>query len=217
VDKKIAPYFVSMAAEFIRIHPDNPEGKKIDRVAEILKKGGLVIYPTDTVYGLGCDIFNTKAIEKVLRLKGVKHMNLSFICYDLSDIAHYAKVSTPTFKLMKKALPGPFTFILPSSSKVPKMLNTRKKTVGIRVPDHHVPRMLVKSLGNPIITTSILDEDEIIEYSTDPGLIYEKYEQLVDVVIDGDYGGNEPSTVVNCTTDDHVVIRQGKGELDELN
>lgn len=205
-----------MSAELIKIHPENPEIRKINRVVEILKSGGVIIYPTDTVYGMGCDIFNQKAIEKILRIKGVKlkEANLSFICYDLSHISEYARhISNPVFKVMKKALPGPFTFILEASSKVPKILNTKKKTVGIRVPDHHIPREIVNMLGNPIITTSIHDEDDVVEYSTDPGLIYEKYENLVDAVIDGGYGNNMPSTVVDCTGEEFEIVREGLGEI----
>ncbi|NJO02927.1 MAG: threonylcarbamoyl-AMP synthase, partial [Bacteroidia bacterium] len=174
------------------------------------------VYPTDTVYGLGCDIHNQKAVEKVYQIKNLnpKKSNLSFICSDLSHISEYAKVETHVFKLMKKALPGPFTFILPASSKVPKILDSNKKTVGIRVPDHPIPRAIVAELGNPIITTSIKDDDEILEYSTDPELIYEKFKALVDVVIEGGYGNNIPSTVVDYTGSAPEVVRQGQGDLD---
>lgn len=204
-----------MAAELIKIYPDNPDPRRIRQVADCLRDGGLVIYPTDTVYGLGCDIHNARAVEKVARIKGIKPQknDFSFICYDLSHIADYARVSNAAFKLMKKALPGPFTFILEANNKVPKLLNTNKKTVGIRVPDNTIPRSIVRELGNPIITTSIKDEDEVIEYSTDPELIFEKFEHLVDIVIDGGYGGNVGSTVVDATTDNFVLIREGAGEL----
>ena len=208
-----------MKAERFRLYPQNPNLDIIRHIAEILRRGGLVIYPTDTVYGLGCDIFNSQAIERIKLIKGEqrKSMNLSFICYDLSHLSEYTRsVDTPTFKLMKKALPGPYTFILPASSKVPKLLNAKKKTVGIRVPDNNIPRELVKELGNPIITTSIRDEDEIIEYSTDPDLIYEKFEKLVDVVIDGGYGGNDASTIVDCSGDEVEVVREGKGDIYSL-
>ena len=204
-----------MKAELVKIFPDNPDPKKIRHVANVMKKGGLVIYPTDTVYGLGCDIFNTSALDRIVQIKGGKKnvSNLSFICYDLSHISEYTRrIDTPTFKVMKKALPGPYTFILSASSKVPKLLNTNKKTVGIRVPQHDIPREMVRELGNPIITTSIRDEDDIIEYSTDPELIYEKYIKLVDIVIDGGYGGNEASTVIDCSEGDPEVIREGKGD-----
>ncbi|MES2731141.1 MAG: L-threonylcarbamoyladenylate synthase [Bacteroidota bacterium] len=204
-----------MAAILLKIYPENPELKKILQIVECLRDGGLVIYPTDTVYGLGCDIHNAKAVEKVCRIKGLKpgKIDLSFICYDLSHIAEYARVSTATFKLMKKALPGPFTFILEASNKVPKILNTNKKTVGIRVPNNNIAREIVKELGNPIITTSIKDDDEVIEYSTDPDLIYEKFSGLVDIVIDGGYGHNIASTVVNGTNEAFEIIRQGLGNL----
>ncbi|HYG39289.1 MAG TPA: L-threonylcarbamoyladenylate synthase [Cytophagales bacterium] len=205
-----------MGARLLKIHPQNPEERKILEVVECLNNGGVVIYPTDTVYGIGCSIYNSKAIEKICRIKNVKPNSLSFICYDLSDISEYTShLSTPVFKVMKKALPGPFTFILQSSSKVPKILNTNKKTVGIRVPNHNITRMMVKELGNPIITTSIRDEDEIIEYSTDPELIYEKFEKLVDIVIDAGYGGNVASTIVDCTQSEFEVIREGAGSLYE--
>ncbi len=206
-----------MSAELLKIHPDNPEGRKIQKVIKVLQDGGLIIYPTDTVYGLGCDIFNPKAVEKICRLKKLdpKKNNLSFICHDLSHISEYARVDTPVFKVMKKALPGPFTFILPASSKVPKALNTKKKTVGIRVPDHSIPREIVRELDHPIITSSIKDEDEILEYSTDPELIYEKFKNQVDLVIDGGYGNNIASTIVDCTEDEFKVLREGLGNLDE--
>jgi len=179
----------------------------------------VIIYPTDTVYGIGCDIFNQKAIEKVCQIKGVRpdKQNFSFICYDLSDIADYTRtVSTPVFKVMKKALPGPFTFLLNASSRVPKLLNSKKKTVGIRVPDHSIPRTLVRELGQPIVTTSIRDEDDVIEYSTDPELIYEKYRDLVDVVIDGGYGNNVASTILDCTGEEILIVREGLGNVDEV-
>jgi tRNA threonylcarbamoyl adenosine modification protein (Sua5/YciO/YrdC/YwlC family) len=208
-----------MAAEFIRLYPENPDPRRIRQITTVLREGGIIIYPTDTVYGLGCDIFNQKAIERICLIKGVKpqKQNFSFICYDLSNISEYTRaLSTPVFKLMKKALPGPYTFILEANNKVPKLLNNRKKTVGIRVPDHSIPRTLVRELGQPILTTSIRDEDDVIEYSTDPELIYEKYRDLVDVVIDGGYGNNIASTVVDCTGEEIEVVRQGLGELSEI-
>lgn len=208
-----------MSAELIKLYPENPEMKKIWHIVDILRDGGLIIYPTDTVYGLGCDITNTKAVEKVKQIKGEKgkSTNLAFICHDFSHLSEYAKqVTTPKFKLMKKALPGPFTFILEASSKVPKILNAKKKTVGIRVPNNNIPRQIVKELGNPIITTSLNDEDEVIEYTTDPSLIYEKYQKLVDVVIDAGYGGNIASTVVDYTEEEPVVVRQGLGEISDF-
>ncbi|RED99831.1 L-threonylcarbamoyladenylate synthase [Marinoscillum furvescens] len=207
-----------MAAELIKLYPENPEEKKIRHIVDVLRDGGLVIYPTDTVYGVGCDIFNSKALDRLKLLKGIKgkDLNLSFICYDLSQLSEYAKhVDTPIFKLMKKSFPGPFTFILESSSKVPKILNVKKKTVGIRVPDNLIPRDIVRILGNPIITTSIHDEDEIVEYSTDPSLIYEEFENHVDIIIDGGFGSNQPSTVVDCTGDEPIIIRQGMGDISQ--
>jgi len=202
-------------AELIRIYPENPDIRRIRQVAECLRDGGVVIYPTDTVYGLGCDIHNARAVEKVARIKGIKPQknDFSFICYDLSHIADYAKVSNAAFKLMKKALPGPFTFILAANNNVPKLLNTNKKTVGIRVPDNEIPRFFVRELGNPIITTSIKDDDEVIEYSTDPELIFEKFQHQVDIVVDGGYGGNVGSTIVDATTDEFEIIRDGLGDL----
>lgn len=206
-----------MAARLIKIHPDNPEQRKLEEVVEVLRDGGLVIYPTDTVYGLGCDIFKPKAIERIARIKGVRpeKANFSFICYDMSHLSEYAKVSTQTYKIMKKALPGPFTFILPATSAVPKLLNNNKKTIGIRIPDHQIPRLLVDLLGNPIITSSIHDEDHIIEYSTDPELIYERYANLVDVVIDGGYGNVVASTIVDAVDDVFEVVREGLGDFSQ--
>ncbi len=179
----------------------------------------MIIYPTDTIYGIGCDIYNQKAIERICQIKGVRpdKQNFSFICYDLSNISEYTRVvSTPVFKVLKKALPGPYTFIFDANNKVPKLLNSKKKTVGIRVPDHSIPRALVRELGQPIVTTSIRDEDDILEYSTDPELIYEKYKNLVDVVVDGGYGNNVASTVVDCTGDEIEIIREGLGSVEEI-
>lgn len=201
----------------IRIYNENPNQKTIEQVVEVLKKGGVIIYPTDTVYGIGCDITNQKAIERVCQIRGLKpeKANLSFICYDLTDISQYTKpFDTTVFRVLKKALPGPFTFIFNASGQVPKLLSSKKKTVGIRVPDNNIVREIVKALGNPIVTTSIRDEDDIIEYSTDPELIYEKYEDVVDLVIDGGYGDNIASTVVDLTNGDFEIIREGKGDLD---
>lgn len=208
-----------MSAELIKIYPENPHPKRIQEVVEVLRNGGVIIYPTDTIYGMGCDITNQKAIERICQIKGVKpqKQNFSFICYDLSNISDYSRtVNTPVFKMMKKALPGPFTFILNANNNVPKLLNNKKKTVGIRVPDHSIPRTLVKELGQPILTTSIKDDDDVIEYSTDPELIYEKYKDLVDVVIDGGYGNNVASTIVDCTGEEIEVLREGLGELDDI-
>lgn len=201
----------------IKIYPENPNPREIDKVIDVLRDGGLVIYPTDTVYAIGCDALNVRAVEKICQMKGInpQKSNLSIICYDLSNLSEYAKVSNSAFKLMKKHLPGPFTFILPTSSELPKIYKNRKE-VGIRVPDNNIIRTLVKELGNPILTMSVHDDDDMIEYSTDPELIHEKYEDTVDIVIDGGYGGFEASTVVDCTTDYFEIIRQGKGILDVL-
>lgn len=199
----------------IKIYPENPNPREIDRVVNLLKEGGLVIYPTDTVYAIGCDALNVRAVERICKMKGVnpQKSNLSIICYDLSNLSEYAKVSNAAFKLMKSNLPGPFTFILPTSSELPKIYKNRKE-VGIRVPDNNIIRTLVQELGNPILTMSVHDPDEEDEYSTDPELIAEKYEGEVDMVIDGGYGGLEPSTVIDCTTDEFEIVRQGKGKLD---
>ncbi|NGM64719.1 L-threonylcarbamoyladenylate synthase [Sphingobacterium sp. SGR-19] len=202
----------------LRIYEENPNPKFIEQAVDVLKKGGVIIYPTDTVYGIGCDITNQKAIERVCKIRGLKpeKSNLSFICYDLTDISQYTKpFDTAVFRVLKKTLPGPFTFIFNASSQVPKLLSTKKKTVGIRVPDNNIVREIVKELGNPIVTSSIRDEDDIIEYSTDPELIYEKYQDLVDLVIDGGYGGNVASTIVDVTSGEFAVIREGKGDLEE--
>lgn len=205
-------------SQFIKIYDDKPNESAIKKVVDVLKNGGLIIYPTDTVYGLGCDITNLKALEKVAKIKGIKleKANLSFICYDLSHISDYVKqIDTSTFKLLKRALPGPYTFILPGNNDLPKVFKN-KKTVGIRVPDNNIIRAIVKELGNPIISTSIYDEDEVLEYSTDPELIFEKWQNSVDVVIDGGYGYNIPSTIIDLSGYDPEVIREGKGSLDIL-
>jgi len=205
-------------AEFIRIYEENPNPKEIEKVVNILKKGGLIIYPTDTVYGLGCDITNIKALERVAKIKGVKleKSNFSFICHDLSNLSDYVKqIDNSTFKLLKRALPGPYTFVLPSAKSLPNPFK-KKKTVGIRVPDNNIAIEIVKKLGRPIISTSIRDEDEIIEYTTDPELIKEKWDNLVELVIDGGYGDNEPSTIIDVSDGDVTIIREGKGSLDIL-
>lgn len=202
----------------IKIYPENPNPKAIEQAVEVLKKGGIIIYPTDTVYGLGCDITNHRAIEKICKIRGIKpeKANFSFICSDLRHISDYIKpIDTTVFRVLKKALPGPFTFIFNANNNVPKLLSSNKKTVGIRVPDNNIAREIVAALGNPIISTSIKDDDEVIEYSTDPELIHEKYEDLVDLVIDGGYGDNEASTVIDCTSGDFEVIREGKGNIDD--
>ena len=201
----------------LKIYPENPNPKEIRFVVDELKKGAVIIYPTDTIYGIGCDINNSKAVERVARIKNInlKKDHLSFICYDLSHISDYTKsLDNNTFKMMKRNLPGPFTFILNANTNVPKLFKNNKKTVGIRVPDNNIIREIIKELGNPILSTSVIDEDDIIEYTTDPELIYEKYSKHVDLVIDGGYGDNSPSTIVNCTNGDFEIIRQGKGELE---
>ena len=206
-------------AEFIRLYEENPDPRRVRQIVDILRDGGVIIYPTDTVYGLGCDITNQRAVEKICKIKGInpKKHNFSFVCADLSNIAQYTRViSKPVFKMMKKGLPGPFTFILEASSQVPKILHSNKKTVGIRVPNHGVPKAIVEELGQPILSTSIYDEDEIIEYSTDPELIFEKYQNQVDVVIDGGYGANIPSTILDCTGEEVVLVREGLGQFEDL-
>ena len=205
-------------ADFIKIYKENPNQKEIDKVVKVLQNGGLIIYPTDTVYGLGCDITNAKAMQKVARIKGVKleKANFSFICNDLSHLSDYVKqISSSTFKILKRALPGPYTFVLPGSSSLPKAFKKRK-TVGIRIPDNDIARAIVEKLGNPIVSTSIHDEDAVVEYTTDPELIFEKWQNIVDVVIDGGYGDNHASTVIDLTTDYPEVIREGKGSLEIL-
>lgn len=199
----------------IKLYPDNPNHKEFRKIAEILRKGGIIIYPTDTVYGMGCDITNAKAIQQVAHIKGIKleKSNFSIICNNLSNLSEYARIDNPTFKVMKKNLPGPFTFILPASHNVPKYFKSKKKTVGIRVPDHFVPLGIVEELGNPIMTTSIHDDDQVIEYTTDPELIHEKFKNKVDLVIDGGYGNNQASTIIDCTQEDLEIVRPGIGEL----
>ena len=200
----------------IRLYEENPSLKHIKQVVKVLKNGGLVIYPTDTVYGLGCDIRNHKAIEKLAKIKGLdsKKANFSFICKDLSQVAEYTTpISNHIFKIMKRNLPGPFTFILEANNKVPKLLKNRKKTLGVRVPNNNIILEIVSELGNPVLTTSIRDDDDIVEYTTDPELIHEKYADIVDLVVDGGYGNTEASTIVDCTGEDIEIIREGIGEL----
>ncbi len=202
-------------AEFIKLYEENPSEREVKRIVKILKNDGVIIYPTDTVYGLGCDITSNRALERVAQLRGVKldKANFSFICEDLSNLSDYVRqIDTPTFKLLKRALPGPYTFILPGNNNLPTVFK-KKKTVGIRVPDNSIARAIVKELGNPIISTSIRDEDEVIEYTTDPELILEKWGKLVDAVVDGGYGGNIPSTVIDLTEGEPVLIREGKGSV----
>ncbi|MBW6536016.1 MAG: threonylcarbamoyl-AMP synthase [Mariniphaga sp.] len=201
----------------IRLYNENPNPRDIRKIVDVLLDGGIIIYPTDTVYGLGCDITNAKAVEKVARFKGIsiEKANFSFICSDLSHLSDYTKpISNTVFKLMKKNLPGPFTFILDANNNVPRYFKGKKKTVGIRVPDNNIIHEIVLELGNPILSTSIRDEDEIVEYTTDPELIYEKYQDFADIVIDGGYGELVPSTVIDCTGDTIKILREGKGVLE---
>jgi tRNA threonylcarbamoyl adenosine modification protein (Sua5/YciO/YrdC/YwlC family) len=206
-----------MPAELIKIHPINPEGRKIARVVEILKEGGVIIYPTDTIYGIGCSLMNKKSIERLCQIIDVKpqKLDLSFICEDLSQVSNYVKrMDTPVFKILKKALPGPYTFIFESSSRVPRILDVNKKTVGIRIPANFIPLTLVQQLGNPIISSSIKDEDVIREYTTDPEKIYDDFKHKVDAVIDGGPGGNIASSVIDCTGDTLTIIRRGLGDVE---
>ena len=205
-------------SQFLKIYEDKPNEAAIAKVVNVLKNGGLIIYPTDTVYGLGCDITNTKALEKIAKIKGIKleKANFSFICHDLSHISDYVKqIDTATFKILKRSLPGPYTFILPGNNNLPKEFK-KKTTVGIRVPDNNIALEIVKMLGNPIVSTSIRDDDEVLEYSTDPELIFEKWQNLVDLVIDGGYGDNVGSTIIDLSGHEAVVVREGKGSLDIL-
>ena len=205
-------------AVFVKIYNENPNPKEIQKVVDILRNGGVIIYPTDTVYGLGCDITNAKAMEKVAKIKGVKlaKANFSFVCNDLSHLSDYTKqIDTPTYKILKRALPGPYTFVLPGSNSLPKAFK-KKRTVGIRVPDNNIARNIVFELGNPIVSTSIHDDDDVLEYTTDPELIFEKWQNLVDAIIDGGYGDNYASTVIDLTGVEPEVLRRGKGSLDVL-
>lgn len=202
-------------SELIKLYEDHVDRKKLKHIVEILRNGGLIIYPTDTVYGLGCDITNKSALEKLARIKGVRldKADFSFICEDLSNLSdHVAQIETQTFKILKRNLPGPYTFILPGSNSLPSVFR-KKKTVGIRVPNNQIALSLVRELGNPIVSTSIKDDDEVLEYTTDPSLIFDKWKHQVDAVIDGGFGGNEASTVIDLTSGEPVLIREGKGEV----
>ena len=197
----------------LHLHPDNPQPRNIRTIIECLQDGGIIIYPTDTIYGLGCDIFQHKAIERVSRIKQVDpaKAQLSFICYDLSDLSTYTKsISTPLYRLLKTYLPGPYTFILPASKEVPRILKSKKDTIGLRVPDNNIARSLVKELGHPILSTSL--PGDMVEEYTDPERIYDNFKNRVDIVIDGGIGGIVPSTVVDCTGEEPVVLRKGLGE-----
>ncbi len=201
----------------VKLYEKNPDPHVILEIVDLLERGGVIIYPTDSVYGIGCDITKTRAVERVARIKGVKpeKADFAFICSDLSHLADYAKqVDNNTFKMMKSYLPGPYTFILNASNNVPKILKQKKKTVGIRIPDNNIILEIVRQLGHPILTTSLKEDDEILEYSTDPEIIHDQYKDLVDLVIDGGYGGLIPSTIINCTGDEPELIRAGLGEVD---
>ena len=202
----------------LKIHPVNPDFRKIQMVLECLQNGGVIIYPTDTVYGMGCDIYDPKAVERICLIKGIRpeKSHLSILCYDFSHLSDFAKpIDTTIYRVMRKALPGPFTFILKANSNVPKIFKSRKKTVGIRIPDNKICNEIVRELGHPIVTTSIHADDTVIDYITDPEIIHEKYESLVDIVIDGGFGGNKPSTIVDCSEGDFIITRQGLGNLNE--
>jgi len=208
-----------MPAPLLRVNSDKPNPQEIQVAVNCLRDGGVIIYPTDTVYGIGCDITKKRAVERIAKLKGIAAEDAKFamIFYDLSHLADYTKpIENRFFRTMKSALPGAFTFILEANNSVPKIFNKqKKKEVGIRVPDHAVPREIVRVLGNPIVTTSLHDSDELVDYTTDPQLIYENFKDQVDLIIDGGYGNNIPSTIVNCTSGDFEVIRQGLGDLNE--
>lgn len=202
--------------ELLKMHPDNPPQRALNRVREVLENGGVIVYPTDTVYSFGCDLRQGKAIDRVARIKGLKKekADFSIIFYDLSHLADYTmQVDTPTYKILKRNLPGPYTFILKANNTVPRIFKNKKKTIGIRIPDHNIPRSIVQELGNPIIASSVHDDDEIIEYTTDPDLIAEKYQGQVDLVIDGGIGTLEASTVVDLTSGEPELLREGKGSL----
>ena len=206
-----------MPAEFIKIYPNNPDERKIRHVVECLRNGGVIIYPTDTVYAMGCDIKATRSIERIARFKNMNPSNpdLSLIFHDMSQLSEYTVIrDNTTFKLLKRNLPGPFTFIVQANNQIPRLFKNKKKTVGIRIPDNSIILEIVRELGRPVITTSVHDQDDVIEYTTDPELIHEKYSDLADIVIDGGYGRNEASTVVDCTGVEPVVVRQGLGILD---
>lgn len=197
----------------IKIYPENPNQKAIDQVIDILNNDGVIVYPTDTVYAFGCSLKSTKAIERIKNIRGRKETDMAIICSDLSNISSYARVDTPVFKVLKRNLPGPFTFILQASGKVPDKFLEKRKNIGVRIPENKIPLNIVESLGNPLVTSSVRDDDDVIEYTTDPELIHEKYKSVVDLVIDGGYGNNEASTVVDCTGEELEIVRQGLGEL----
>ena len=203
----------------LRINSEKPDPRHIKTVVDCLRDGGVIVYPTDTVYGIGCDIFKQRGVERICKLKGIDPLkaNFSFICHDLAHLSDYTKqVSTPVFKVMKKALPGPFTFILEANNNIPKLFKNNKKTVGIRIPDNEICLAIVRELGNPLMSTSVHDSDDLIEYTTDPETIYENFKDKVDLVVAGGYGNMQASTVVDCTNDAFSIIRQGLGNLEEF-
>lgn len=206
-------YILHFTFMLLHVHPDNPNLRHIRTVADCLRNGGIIIYPTDTIYGLGCDIFQHKAIERVCRIKNIDptKAQLSFVCYDLSDLSKYTKsISTPLFRILKTYLPGPYTFILPASKEVPKILHNKKNTIGLRIPDNNITCSIVKELGHPVLSTSL--PGEMVEEYTDPELIYENFKNMVDIVVDGGIGGVIPSTIIDCTKEPHEVVRMGAGE-----
>jgi tRNA threonylcarbamoyl adenosine modification protein (Sua5/YciO/YrdC/YwlC family) len=203
----------------VRIYEENPNPKAIREIVDCLKQGGVIIYPTDTVYGIGCDINNRKAVERICKIRNIKpeKAQFSFICSDLSHISEFCtQIDNVSFKLMKRLLPGPYTFILNATNKVPKLFQSKKRTVGIRIPKNNIPLAIVEELGNPIMTASVTDSGDMVENTTDPSLIYDRFEDLVDIVIDGGYGGFEGSTVLNCADGEVEVIREGKGSIEDL-
>jgi tRNA threonylcarbamoyl adenosine modification protein (Sua5/YciO/YrdC/YwlC family) len=200
----------------LRIHPENPSQRQIKTVVECLQDGGVIIFPTDTIYAIGCDIYKPKALERVAQIKGIRieKANFSFLCSDLSQLSDFTKpINNEVFKLMKSTLPGPYTYILNANNNVPRIFQSKKKTLGIRIPANNIVSEIIRELGNPITSSSIHDEDEIIEYPTDPELIYEKFQKQIDIVIDGGFGDNEPSTIIDCTGSEIVIVREGKGKL----
>ncbi len=201
----------------VRLYEENPNEKQVQQVVDCLKNGGVVIFPTDTIYAIGCDIYQRKAFEKIARIKNVKpeKANFSFIFNDLSHLSEYCKhINNSVFKIMRKSLPGPFTFILEAGNKIPKIMQTKKRTIGIRVPDNNITKAIIEKLGNPMISTSIHDDDEIVEYTTDPELIYEKYESQIDMMVNGGPGQNVASTIIDCTNEEPEILREGLGEID---
>ncbi|CAN1554371.1 SUA5 Putative translation factor (SUA5) [Spirosomataceae bacterium] len=209
-----------MAAELVEVFPDNPDDRVIDKIVNCLKNGGVIIYPTDTVYSMGCDSSNVKAVERLCKLKNIKpsQNKFSIVCSDLRDISTYAKVSNEAFRLMKRLLPGPFTFIMPSTGDLPKILQTNRKTIGIRVPDHKVPNLIIQKLGHPIITTSVKDDiDDIVEYPNEIEVLFDQNQHKVDIIVDAGWCGVIPSTVVDATESSNIhVIREGLGDVGEI-